>query len=45
VIDTGVDPNHPALANVLVPGYDFVHNVAGLAAAVALDVWDGAATT
>jgi len=31
VIDTGVDPNHPALAHVLVPGYDFVHNVAGLA--------------
>ena len=31
VIDTGVDPSHPALANVLVPGYDFVHNVAGFA--------------
>jgi subtilisin family serine protease len=31
VIDTGVDPNHPALANVLVPGYDFVNNVAGFA--------------
>ncbi len=31
VIDTGVDPNHPALAHVLVPGYDFVHNVAGFA--------------
>jgi hypothetical protein len=31
VIDTGVDPNHPALAHVLVPGYDFVHNVGGFA--------------
>lgn len=31
VIDTGVDPNHPALTNVLVPGYDFVHNAAGYA--------------
>ena len=29
VIDTGVDPNHCALENVLVPGYDFVHNLAG----------------
>lgn len=24
VLDTGVDPNHPALAGRLVPGYDFV---------------------
>ena len=31
VIDTGVDPTHPALANVLVPGFDFIHNTAGLA--------------
>ena len=30
VIDTGVDPTHPAFANSLVPGYDFVHNVAGI---------------
>jgi subtilisin family serine protease len=29
VIDTGVDPTTPALANVLLPGYDFVHNVSG----------------
>lgn len=28
VIDTGVDPTHPALANVLVPGYDFTRNLA-----------------
>jgi subtilisin family serine protease len=29
VIDTGVDPNHPALKGVLVKGYDFTRNVAG----------------
>jgi subtilisin family serine protease len=29
VIDTGVDPNHPALQNVLVPGYDFTRNQSG----------------
>jgi subtilisin family serine protease len=29
VIDTGVDPNHPALRNVLVPGYDFTQNRTG----------------
>lgn len=29
VIDTGVDPAHPALSGVLLPGYDFVHNQAG----------------
>ena len=27
VIDTGVDRNHPALASILLPGYDFVRNV------------------
>src|SRR5229473_6135041 len=26
VIDTGVDPNHPALQPVLLPGYDFTRN-------------------
>ena len=26
VIDTGVDPNHPALKSVLLPGYDFTRN-------------------
>src|SRR5262249_41039405 len=25
-IDTGVDPTHPALAGVLLPGYDFTRN-------------------
>lgn len=29
VIDTGVDPNHPALAGALVTGYDFVHESVG----------------
>ncbi|HLH02465.1 MAG TPA: S8 family serine peptidase [Bryobacteraceae bacterium] len=29
VIDTGVDPNHPALKGVLLPGYDFTRNRAG----------------
>jgi subtilisin family serine protease len=28
-IDTGVDPNHPALQSVLLPGYDFTRNQAG----------------
>ena len=29
VIDTGVDPNHPALKAVLLPGYDFTRNQQG----------------
>ena len=29
VIDTGIDPQNPILAPVLVPGYDFMHSVAG----------------
>jgi subtilisin family serine protease len=28
-IDTGVDPTHPALALVLLPGYDFITNTSG----------------
>lgn len=28
-IDTGVDPNHPALRRVLLPGYDFTRNQVG----------------
>jgi subtilisin family serine protease len=31
VIDTGVDPSHPALKGVLVPGYDFIRNQPGFA--------------
>lgn len=30
VIDTGVDPTHPALRGALVPGYDFTRDVAGI---------------
>lgn len=29
IIDTGADPNHPALVGVLVPGYDFTRDQAG----------------
>jgi subtilisin family serine protease len=29
VIDTGIDPNHPVLKNMLVPGYDFTRNLDG----------------
>jgi subtilisin family serine protease len=29
VIDTGVDPQHPALTSVLVPGFDFTRNQSG----------------
>jgi hypothetical protein len=29
VIDTGVDPTHPALAPILLPGYDFTTNSSG----------------
>ena len=31
VIDTGVDPGHPVFEGALVPGYDFLLDVAGLA--------------
>ena len=30
IIDTGIDPTHPVLANSLVPGYDFVRDLPGL---------------
>lgn len=30
VIDDGVDPNQPVLKSVLVPGYDFTRNTAGI---------------
>jgi subtilisin family serine protease len=35
VIDTGVDPGHPALKGVLVPGYDFTRDQAGFASELA----------
>jgi hypothetical protein len=31
VIDTGVDPDHPSLRGILLPGYDFTRNVEGSA--------------
>jgi subtilisin family serine protease len=30
IIDTGIDPNHPAFKNVLVSGYDFTRNQDGM---------------
>ncbi len=30
VIDTGIDPDHPALAKSIVSGYDFTRNIAGI---------------
>ena len=30
ILDTGIDPNHPLLADALVPGYDFVFEAPGL---------------
>jgi len=35
VIDTGIDAQNPMLAPVVVPGYDFTRNVAGLASDLA----------
>jgi subtilisin family serine protease len=29
IIDTGADPNHPALSGVLLPGYDFTRDLSG----------------
>ncbi len=44
VIDTGVDPTHPALKKVLLPGYDFTRNKSGADETVDLDI-KGAAST
>jgi len=30
VIDTGIDPSHPALAGNVINGYDFINNIAGV---------------
>ncbi len=35
VIDTGVDGSHPALSDVVIPGYDFTRNQAGTASETA----------
>ena len=37
IIDTGADPNHPALAAALVPGYDFTRDTAGFSEFADLD--------
>jgi subtilisin family serine protease len=37
IIDTGADPNHPALSGVLVPGYDFTRDQAGFSELADLD--------
>lgn len=37
IIDTGADPNHPALAGVLVPGYDFTRGTPGFSELADLD--------
>jgi subtilisin family serine protease len=29
IVDTGIDPNHPAFQGVLVPGYDFTRDTSG----------------
>jgi subtilase family protein len=42
-IDTGVDPNHPVLQPVLLPGYDFTRNQPG--GSEMNDLPDGAPTT
>jgi subtilisin family serine protease len=31
IIDTGIDPLHQVLQSSIIPGYDFVHNIAGSA--------------
>jgi subtilisin family serine protease len=40
VIDTGIDPTHPALSNVVVPGYDFIQDQPGMAPPVRVNEWD-----
>lgn len=40
VIDTGIDPHHPAFANVLVPGYDFTRNSPGGSEDQDIPLWD-----
>lgn len=37
IIDTGADPNHPALSAVLVPGYDFTRDIPGFSELADLD--------
>ncbi|HEX5433274.1 MAG TPA: S8 family serine peptidase [Candidatus Angelobacter sp.] len=37
IIDTGVDPNHPALASALLPGFDFTRGTVGASEFADLD--------
>ena len=37
IIDTGADPDHPALSAVLVPGYDFTRDIPGFSELADLD--------
>jgi subtilisin family serine protease len=37
IIDTGADPNHPALANALVAGFDFTRGIPGFSELADLD--------
>jgi subtilisin family serine protease len=40
VIDTGIDPTHPAFAHILVPGYDFTRNSSGGSELNDVSNWD-----
>jgi subtilisin family serine protease len=40
VIDTGIDPYHPAFANIVVSGYDFTRNSAGGSERNDVGQWD-----
>jgi subtilisin family serine protease len=42
VIDTGIDPSHPAFANIVVTGYDFTRNAAGGSELSDVPQWDTA---
>lgn len=44
-IDTGVDPNHPALKPVLLTGYDFTRNQAGASELLDLNGYQASACT
>jgi subtilisin family serine protease len=45
IIDTGIDASHPALRDVLLPGFDFITNMAGASELEDLDPATAAALT
>jgi subtilisin family serine protease len=45
IIDTGIDPSHPALSQSLVPGYDFTRNTTFVSELLDLDPLSTAALT